>query len=168
MEANVRFYAKLSEQNFLLCDWMKRKVSGGVIFDFLMSNVGLATDEHKNKISGDIAIWYFGLTERLGCIEYNEREWRWGAGEASFKNVISVVGRMYVDGFMTSEHYHRLIFAIREGSEITSIEKISNYLMARKNGIRWIKPHDPKIIQTKYHIPQPISIPDKKYVPWFG
>lgn len=131
-KAFVSIYCKIYAENFsdeMIC----RQATGKEIHDFLIKDAGLYADKDDNPLPGDANIWYLGTNEKVGCLVYKDKTWRWGWGESSFDIVEEFIRTIYEDGLFTEDQYLNLMAKISEGRKIKDMYAIGNHLYRIKN-----------------------------------
>jgi len=136
----VSIYCKIFTDCFSL-DMFNRVATGQEIYEFLMRDAGMCEDEDNNyeKIPGDCNIWYLGCNEKFGCLKYQDKTLSWDFGESSFARVAIFIGMIYRDGVFTNEQFKNLFIKVLEGSQINCMYDIKDYLIAKREGIPWVK-----------------------------
>lgn len=110
-------------------DMTNRKAAGFDIYKFLMRDAGLIwCGSECRAIRGDPVIWYLGLGDGYGTLQYESRVWVWDNGGASFDIVYEFITRLSVNGVINSDQYQALRETINEGRTIPSMLKIYKHL----------------------------------------
>lgn len=112
------------------------------LYNHLASDANMAMDNSGNPILGDKNIWYLGCNEKFGNIvikldDGSEFDVSWGYGESSFQNVRDMLTFCNTHGIFTKEQSSHLLSLIEEGEKINGMYEISNYLVAKRDNIKW-------------------------------
>ena len=134
----VSIYCKVFTDSFS-DEMLSRNATGKEIYDFLLKDAGLSTDENGKLISGDCNLWYLGCNEKIGCLRYKDHIFSWEFGDSSFDRVESFIFLLYFEKVFTEEQYQTLMTKIQEGRIIDSMYDIPKYLKAKKEGKSWTK-----------------------------
>ncbi len=131
-------------------EMIDRMATGQEIYDFLMEDTLLWQDEHNDyePIPGDCNLWYLGCNEKFGILKYKEISLQWDFGESSFDRVEAFVTMLYVDRLFTTTQYRNLMAKIEEGREFDCMNDIKGYLLAKRDGLPWVKSKDAAEFRT--------------------
>ena len=144
----VSIYCKIYTDCFSL-DMFNRMATGQEIYDFLMRDAGLCRDDDDQIIPGDCNLWYLGCNEKFGCLKYQDKTLSWDFGESSFSRLTVFIGMIYRDGVFTTEQFRNLFDKILEGREIDCMYDIKDYLIAKREGIPWVKTERARQFRTE-------------------
>ena len=136
--AFVSIYCMVFDNEFSE-EMFNKWATGNEIYDFLMKDAGLCTDDNGRLIPGDCNLWYLGCNERSGCLKYKGQALFWDFGESSFARVITFISLIYKDYIFTNKQFRNLFDKIVEGREIDCMYDIKDYLLAKKEGKAWTK-----------------------------
>ena len=145
----VSIYCKIYTDCFSL-DMFHRMATGQEIYEFLMRDAGLCKDDDNDQIiPGDCNLWYLGCNEKFGCLKYQDKTLSWDFGESSFARVTVFIGMLYKDGVFTSEQFRNLFDKILDGRQIDCMYDIKDYLIAKREGILWVKTERARQFRTE-------------------
>lgn len=139
-KAFVSIYCKIFTDCFSP-EMIDRMATGQEIYDFLMKDAGMLSDEgnHYQTIPGDCNLWYLGCNDKYGFLEYKDFIMEWSYGDSSFDRVEAFVTMIFLDGYFTGEQYRNLMFKIQEGRHIDNMNDIRKYLLATRERKPWTK-----------------------------
>jgi len=129
----VKIGVKLYTNNFPLVPWETVATSDEVT-SFLLSDCGCAFTQNGigTQVHGDKNIWYLGLAEKFGLMQYKDQTWKFGFGEANFDLVKDFIDTMFNDGFLNDHQLTLLLDAIEEGRKIPMLTAIGDYIREEK------------------------------------
>jgi len=134
-------YCKIYTDNFSE-EMIGRMATGDEIYEFLMKDAGQCFDESGNPIPGDCNLWYLGCNEKFGHLQLDDKAWNWSFGQSSFDTLEAFVSALYQKELISGFQFHTLMGKIDEGCRIDNMYLITNYLLAKRDRIPWVKRPD--------------------------
>jgi len=130
-------------------EMLNKQATGQEIYDFLMKDAGLIKEEGNTIIPGDLNLWYLGSTGYPGFLRYQYAILDWDFGGSSFDRVQMFVTMLYLDNLITGEQYQNLISKIEEGKEFDCFYDLKDFLVAKREGKKWIKSPQSEIFRME-------------------